>query len=383
MTLDQRLAQAVRHVADGVVVPEVDPDAVRARARTNRRRTAALVAAAAVVAVVVAGATVVTGRDASSPLPPAARSRRRSRSRRPRRPSPTLDLDPGSWEAYTSTRYDFTVGHPPDWTEDPANRDWSWESDVLDHLSPAHEAFLSPNGHVRVSVWNAPLDASTREESIPYLVEWVEDYCEESGNSPCTGIADRAVELCLEKWDCHPGLLVPFENDVQAFFSGGIYAQDAMTVVAVWRRESSRFVARYGGSQRLLEAFLSTMEVWPSSTPRPASMNDDQPPLGSLIGDTHDTRIRSTGRVGHHDSGADRGVHVVDRRGPGVGGAHTHHVGRDQRGRGGPPARGQHQARTTSPPSRRRSFRTRSPRRSRRCSTRPWRTTSSAGRRQR
>ena len=88
-----------------------------------------------------------------------------------------------------------------------------------------------------------------------------------SGNSPCTGIADRAVELCLEKWDCHPGLLVPFENDVQAFFSGGIYAQDAMTVVAVWRAESSRHVARYGGSRRLLEAFLSTMEVWPSSTP--------------------------------------------------------------------------------------------------------------------
>ena len=168
-----------------------------------------------------------------------------------------------------STQYDFTIGHPPDWTELPGDPGLDlgvrrlWTS-----VSPAHEAFLSPDGHVRVSAWNAPLDAGTREESIPYLVEWVEDYCEESGNSPCTGIADRAVELCLEKWDCHPGLLVPFKDDVQAFFSGGIYAQDAMTVVAVWRRESSRFVASYGGSQRLLEAFLSTMEVWPSSTPR-------------------------------------------------------------------------------------------------------------------
>ena len=37
MTLDQRLARAVRHVADGVAVPEVDLDAVRARARANRR----------------------------------------------------------------------------------------------------------------------------------------------------------------------------------------------------------------------------------------------------------------------------------------------------------------------------------------------------------
>ena len=70
MSLDQRLARAVRQVADGVVVPAVDLDAVRARARSNRRRTAALVTVAAVVAVVVAGTTVVTGRDASSPIPP-------------------------------------------------------------------------------------------------------------------------------------------------------------------------------------------------------------------------------------------------------------------------------------------------------------------------
>ncbi len=267
MTLDQRLARALRQVADGVVVPAVDPDTTRARARarSNRRRTAAVVAVAAAVAVVVAGTTVVTGRDASSPLPPAG----------PLSPpiaespstSPQPPLETGSWDAYTSNRYDFTIGHPRDWSEEPANRDWTRESDVADHLSPAHEAFLSPNGHVRVSAWNAPLDASTRKESIPYLVSWVEDYCVESGNSPCTGIADRAVELCLEARDCHPGLLVPFENDVQAFFSGGIYAQDAMTVVAVWRRESSPHVARYGGSRRLLEAFLSTMEVWPSSTP--------------------------------------------------------------------------------------------------------------------
>ena len=267
MTLDQRLARAVRHVADGVVVPEVDPDAVRARARTNRRRTAALVAAAAVVAVVVAGTTVVTGP-------------RRELTDAPGGPGLAVDLGvavdetrsprwrpgPGRPTRRPSTTSPSDIRRTGRRTRRPGTGPGSPTSRT--HLSPAHEAFLSPDGHVRVSVWNAPLDASTREESIPYLVEWVEDYCEESGNSPCTGIADRAVELCLEKWDCHPGLLVPFENDVQAFFSGGIYAQDAMTVVAVWRRESSRHDGAYGGSQRLLEAFLSTMEVWPSSTPR-------------------------------------------------------------------------------------------------------------------
>ena len=268
MTLDQRLAQAVRHVADGVVVPEVDPDAVRAQARTRRRRTAALAAAAAAVVVAVAGTTVVVGRDATSPLPPAG-SGTPSETQPPSSPSPDLETGPKGWQTYTSSQYGFTLGHPPNWTAVPSTRNWTWEFDVLDFKSPSHDAFRSPDGHIRVSVWNAPLEASTREESIPYLVEWVEDYCVESGNSPCTGIADRAVELCLEKWDCHPGLLVPFKEDVQAFFSGGIYSQDAMTVVAVWKPESSRDVEPYGGAQNLLEAFLATMQVWPSSTPMP------------------------------------------------------------------------------------------------------------------
>ncbi|CUR59169.1 hypothetical protein NOCA2570063 [metagenome] len=267
MTLDQRLSEAAHQVAADVIVPTVSPDAVRARARSHRLRTAALSTIAAVVAIVVVGTSVVSGRNASAPAPPAGSVSPSVSASTPA--SPSTDSSPtGPRGTYTSSLYDLSVGHPRDWTVQPATRTWTWESDVQDFRSPAHEAFLSPNGHVRVSVWNAPLDASTRQESIPYLVSWVEGYCEASGNSPCTGIADRAVRLCLEQWDCHPGILVPFDHDVQAFFSGGIYAQDAMTVVAVWRRESSRFVASYGGSQQLLEDFLTTMEVWPRSTPR-------------------------------------------------------------------------------------------------------------------
>jgi hypothetical protein len=267
MSIEHRLREAVEIHTEAATVPPLDMAAIRGRARRRARgrRTAAVMAVAAVAAVVT-GTTVVTGPNQSSPLPPAGPASP-SVSEPPSR-SQLPPLQTGSWEAYTSTRYDFSIGHPPAWSEEPAIRDWSPERDVADHLSPAHEAFTSRDGHVRLSVWKAPLDAGTREESIPYLVSWVEDYCLESGNSPCTGIADRAVELCLEKWDCHPGLLVPFENDVQAFFSGGLHAQDAMTVVAVWRGESSPFVARYGGSRRLLEAFLSTMEVWPATTPR-------------------------------------------------------------------------------------------------------------------
>jgi hypothetical protein len=189
-----------------------------------------------------------------------------------------------SWPTFTSTRYGtegngyvypFTVGHPPDWTEIPSSRDWNWETDVQDPLSVAHEAFVSPDNAIRVSAWNAPFDGSApapwtdgpQEPRFDDLVAWVEDYCRRSGNSPCDGIADRAIELCLERRDCHPGLLVPFENDVQAFFTGGIYSPTAMTIVAVWQSESAPAVAPYGGAQQLLESFLATMEVWPASTP--------------------------------------------------------------------------------------------------------------------
>jgi hypothetical protein len=190
----------------------------------------------------------------------------------PPEPSPAVAaveaIDTRSWTTYRSDLYHLEVGHPADWTETPAAREWRLDTDGKNFLSPAHDAFRSRKGDVRVSVWAAPLDPKTRQETTAYIETWVEDYCEASGNTPCTGIGDRATQLCLEKWDCHPGLLVPFRDDVQAFFSGGIYDADAMTIVAVWRGESAPSVARYGGARRLLEGFLSTMQVWPASTPR-------------------------------------------------------------------------------------------------------------------
>jgi hypothetical protein len=190
----------------------------------------------------------------------------------------TEPLDTTNWTTYTSDQYGFKVGHPPDWNEIPASR--SWESPDAGDPAPsrAHDTFQSPSDAVRVSAWQVPLDPGTSIESNGDIETWVEEYCEESSNTPCTGINDRAVELCLEKWDCHPGLLIPFQHDVQAFFSAGIYPADAMTVVAVWWAEDAPAVNQYGGSQRLLEAFLSTMAVWPASTPRDARNCYGRPP---------------------------------------------------------------------------------------------------------
>ena len=252
MNLDERVASAKMH--------------------SRLRGALAVGGAVAAAAVVVAGVDGMTG-DRSAGIAPVDRpSVTTTGSTR------TGRVDTSTWTRYTSGRYDLEVGHPADWVVVPATRNWRSDGDMADPLSPAHEDFRSPAKDVRVSVWSMPLgaartsvcgDATDRAcvESIRFLRAWVKEYCKASKNSPCVGIEDRAVELCVEKWDCHPGLLVRFKDDVQAFFSGGIYDPEAMTVVALWASEPDPHLARYSGAQKLLESFLSTMQVWPASTP--------------------------------------------------------------------------------------------------------------------
>jgi len=124
---------------------------------------------------------------------------------------------------------------------------------------------------VRVSAWTVPSGPKEGHGTWHEVEAWVQAYCERTGNSPCTGIHERAVPLCLEKRDCHPGLLVPFQDDVQAFFTNGAPGTP-MVVVAVWRGQDDPTTAPYGGSRNLLEAFLSTMDVQPAEdSPFPES----------------------------------------------------------------------------------------------------------------
>jgi hypothetical protein len=164
-------------------------------------------------------------------------------------------IDTTSWTTYHSDRYGFSIGYPPAWDVLPADHDWTLETDGPNWLSTGQEVFRTQVGEgIRVSAWAVPADPATVD-----LAAWIADYCEKTNNSPCTGIEARAVPLCVEARDCHPGLLVPFVDDVQAFFIGGAY--EGMTVVAVWWGESEPAVAPYGGARRLLQAFLATMGV--------------------------------------------------------------------------------------------------------------------------
>ncbi len=180
-------------------------------------------------------------------------------------------LDTSTWTTYSSARYTFgndpTIGHPADWVVRPSDHDWTFDSDGLDPASTGLESFTNPEDTVRVSAWNVPrapsegeMYGATASDGWRNVEPWVQSYCERTGDTPCTGIHQRAVPLCLENRDCHPGLLVPFQNDVQAFFTNGGKGAP-MTVVAVWRGPTDPTTAPYGGSRQLLEAFLSTMDV--------------------------------------------------------------------------------------------------------------------------
>ncbi len=86
--------------------------------------------AAAVIAVVLGGAFVLGPRPPdhgiggrSDPLAVAHRESRR------RLPSAAADLTRhlATWTTYTSSQYGFSIGHPADWTVDPASRAWTWD----------------------------------------------------------------------------------------------------------------------------------------------------------------------------------------------------------------------------------------------------------------
>ena len=240
-----------------------------------------LYAAAAVAVVVVAGAATLYALGPGSlfgsgptPSPTIQQTQAPSPSA-----TPIEHIDTTNWTTYESERYGWTIGHPAGWTVIPAEHDWTLGRDAQDVMSSGQEMFMAPSGNVRVSAWSVPFDPDENPETRAQIEAWIERYCEQASGASCSADLNRAVPLCLEARDCHPGLLVQFPFEVQAFFGQGIYSGE-MVVVTVWWGEDEPAVARYGGSQRLLEAFISTMQVWPESVP----FEDRNNCFGKIVG---------------------------------------------------------------------------------------------------
>jgi hypothetical protein len=177
---------------------------------------------------------------------------------------------PSGWTTYTSPQYGFTVAHPTDWSVRPAERAWDLARDVADCRSPAMDDFIAPGGDLRVSIWSLPVDGDLQltpdgtSYGLGRIEPWIQAYCDKAGRSACAGFLNGAVALCIEARDCHPGLLVgvvaPFDQDVQAFFTGGHYG-DRMVIVTVWHTADDPILAPYGGGRQLIEGFLGSMCV--------------------------------------------------------------------------------------------------------------------------
>jgi hypothetical protein len=216
-----------------------------------------LAAAIAIVAVVGAGALIYANREpgvGGQPTPTAVPTVTDSAALSSTGPP----IGTSTWIAFHSDRYGFTISHPVGWTEHPADHDWTVEGDADQWLSTGQDAFIGSD--VRVSAWSVAVEPGTFAE------EWIQAYCP-MVSEPCTGIQDRGTPVFIEPRDQHPGLLVPFADDTQAFILDG----DRMHVVAVWWGESEPAVRPFGGSRRLLEAFLSTMVLGaPEATSKPS-----------------------------------------------------------------------------------------------------------------
>jgi hypothetical protein len=215
-------------------------------------------AAAAVVAVVVGGLYVLRpGADRpgvggpGSPVPSA------STSLSPPPSATTSLLDTSTWVAYESDRYGFSIGHPADWTERASDHVWTLAADS-DWLSPASEGFRAADSSVYATAWSVSVPAGTTAEA------WIAAYCVKQANTPCTGIPGFAMTATM---DGHPGLLVPFKDDTQAFF----LVDSRMYVVAVWEPDSDPRTAPYGGAQRLLKGYLASMRLLPGGPALPTS----------------------------------------------------------------------------------------------------------------
>lgn len=145
-------------------------------------------------------------------------------------------VETGDWVGYRSDRYGFSVRLPVDWVLTPAAHDWAFPADV-DWRSPAAEQFVGPN--LRISAWSVAVEPGTSAEA------WIDAYCRAS-TAPCTGIEDRAGTASLAG---HPGIVVPFATDTQAFF----LFDDRMYVLAAWRADH----------HAQLEAVISTVKLLP------------------------------------------------------------------------------------------------------------------------
>lgn len=215
-----------------------------------------LAAVAAVIAIVGVGALSYRGgpsgfAGATTPVPPTASPAPTSSPVPTAVPTPTLGpIDTTGWVPYTSPRYGFTIKHPSDWTEVPADRDWTFERDIETWLSTATESFYTERfgDGVKVSAWAVRVAPGTTAEA------WIKSWCDGTNTLPCVGLPGRSHPVTSA--DGHSGVFTQQTDTIAAFV-----VDETVYALAIWRGEDDPSVTPYGGATRLLEGFITTLQV--------------------------------------------------------------------------------------------------------------------------
>jgi hypothetical protein len=215
------------------------------------RDIARVLGAATVVVLFLGGCRSDGSATPSGESPPAAApSTTEPSSSGPPSSSPAPN-DTSAWLPFVSERYGFSIAHPPDWSANAGNGDWTFPQDTAwpDGVERSDWFYLDGSeGSVAASAWSVALAPGTTAD------QWFLDYCAVDV-TPCDGTEPK-VPASL---DGHAGWFVA-SSDPQAYFGIG----DRIYLMVVWQPEDHPALARYGGGRQLVETFLSTMRLLPS-----------------------------------------------------------------------------------------------------------------------
>jgi len=214
---------------------------------------AAVVAAAVLVGCQTAGSGSPSGEPAASvPSPTAIATSTASPTVRAS-VGPSLDPnDTATWFPFVSERYGLSMAYPRGWSANQASAAWTFPQDTAwpDGVERTDWFYYEPpdGESVAASAWSVPLPPGTSAD------QWFLDYCAVEV-TPCDGTEPK-VPATL---DGHAGWFVP-ASDPQAYFGIG----DRIYLVVIWQPDYVASLERYGGGNRLVQTFLTTMRLLPT-----------------------------------------------------------------------------------------------------------------------
>ena len=132
--------------------------------------------------------------------------------------------------------YGYSTALPPGWHLDhAATRPFDPATDTaIDPRLPSVDTFVNEEGSVAVGMFEVAQGTGVEwNASRAEYERWAERLCQAMDDAPCAGVAGRSTLMCEGNLaDCRTALIVPFDDDVFAYFKGN-------QVAVVWHGETA------------------------------------------------------------------------------------------------------------------------------------------------